>query len=138
MRYNLDWGNLVGAAGAGAGSLLVFLFGGWDTLLMVLVCMSVIDFISGILAATYEGHLNSQVGYKGIIRKVGIYLIVALACLIEKATGTELLRSAVIGFYIAMEGISIIENGGRCGLPYPQILRDKLEQLKGKEEKASQ
>ncbi len=131
---NLDMQQWLGMIGAGISSFFVFLFGEWDVLLMVLVCLSVVDFLSGVLAAFYEGRLDSKAGYKGIIKKVGVYCVVALACLVERVTGTDLLRSAVIGFYIAMEGLSIIENGGRCGLPYPKILAEKLEQLKGKED----
>ena len=101
MRFDVS--NIFGIMGAGIGSFFVFLFGGWDILLMVLVCLSVVDFLSGVLAAFYEGRLDSKAGYKGIIKKVGIYCVVALACLVEKVTGTDLLRSAVIGFYIAID-----------------------------------
>lgn len=102
-------------------------------MLFILVILSIIDYISGILAAAYLQKVDSQIGYKGILKKIGIYCVVAVANLLDMAMGTDLIRGAAIGFYMAMEGISILENMGRMGLMIPQKVSDMLVQLQGKE-----
>ena len=112
------------------GTLLAKILGGWDMALQVLVGVVVLDYITGVLVAISQKRLSSEIGYKGILKKMMIFLLVYLAVLIEQATGTDILRLAVILFYIANEGISILENAGKLDVPYPKVLRDVLAQLK--------
>ena len=87
-------------AGAAIGSVAVYFLGGWDLLLEILITLTVIDFVTGVLSAGYNKKLSSDIGYKGIVRKIGIYIIVAVACLLDKLMNTGLvLRGATIGFY---------------------------------------
>jgi toxin secretion/phage lysis holin len=119
------------AAAIGAG--LANILGGWDMALQVLVAMSVIDFITGVMAGAYNKNLSSNISYKGLIKKIGIYVMVAMACFLDKMMNTNMmLRTAMIGFYIATEGISILENMGRMDMPLPQFIKDMLVQLKEK------
>ena len=113
-------------------SALSYLFGGFDGLLIALLFCIVADYITGVLAAIYEKKLNSQTGFRGIIKKVVILIIVALAVEISAVTGAESIRDLVICFYIANEGISILENAGRMDVPFLSKLKDLLEQLKDK------
>lgn len=109
-----------------------FLFGGLDIALEVLLIVMVLDYITGLLKAWVNGNLDSRIGKKGIIKKVGYLTLVVLAvCLDHLAGDTGAIRSLVIYFFVANEGISIVENWGAMGLPLPKVLIDKLEQLKG-------
>lgn len=114
----------------------VSLLGGWDTALQTLVIIVVLDYATGLLRAAYHNKLNSKVGLKGIIKKFMYFAVVALASLIDGATGTNnhLIRDAIIFFFIANEGLSILENYTDCGLPMVPKLKEMLEQLKGKVE----
>ena len=96
----------------------------------LLVCIAV-DYITGVLAALYEKRLNSEIGFRGILKKVMILLIVILAQMIGTAAGIEEVRDLVVGFYIANEGISVLENAGRMNVPVCKGLAKYLEQLKG-------
>ena len=109
---------------------LGYLFGGFDVMMQVLLFCIITDYISGIMAAIYLGKLNSKVGFKGIVKKIAILLVVALAVEIGRVTGADMIRGLVIGFYIANEGISILENVGRMDVPYLSKLKDILEQPK--------
>ena len=121
--------------GAVIGSVAVYFLGGWDLLLEILITLTVIDFITGVLSAGYNKKLSSDIGYKGIVRKIGIYIIVAVACLLDKLMNTGLvLRGATIGFYIVIEATSILENWASMDLPLPRVIRDALKQLKDKME----
>ncbi|MCX7829240.1 MAG: phage holin family protein [Thermanaerothrix sp.] len=119
---------------AGLGGLATALFGGWDVYLKVLVAFMVLDYLTGVIAAYQEKKLDSNVGWKGITRKALIFVIVALAHLLDTALGQELFRGLVIWFYIANEGLSVVENLGRAGVPIPAPLRAALESLKQKAE----
>ena len=110
---------------------LVYFLGGWDIALQILITLVVLDYISGLLKAISNKKINSSIGLKGIIKKVGYLVIVALAVMLDKITGnTGAIRTIVIYFFVANEGISIIENWGAMGLPLPQKIIDVLEQLK--------
>ncbi len=112
---------------AGICATLANYLGGWDAALKVLVVMTVLDYLTGVLAAIYLKEVSSDISYKGIIKKIGIYVIVAVAYLLDQATNSgEVLRSMAIGFYIATEGISLIENWGRMDLPLPSIIKDYI------------
>lgn len=112
-------------------TMLVYFLGGWDIALKILLTVVVIDYITGVLKAIYERDLNSTIGAKGIIKKVGYFMVVAVAVILDRITGeTGAIRTLVIYFFVANEGISILENWGGMGLPLPQKLIDTLEQLK--------
>jgi len=116
------------------GAASSFLFGGWPALLSILLAFVIIDYITGLIAAGVEGKLSSQVGWRGIAKKVAVFIIVAVAHLVDVALGghTNMFREAAIFFYLANELLSIIENAGRIGIPVPRILIHAVEALKGK------
>lgn len=110
---------------------LVYFLGGWDIALQTLLIVIVLDYITGICKAIYNKKINSSVGLKGIMKKVGYLIIVAVAVILDRIAGnTGAIRTLVIYFFVANEGISILENWGGMGLPLPQKLTDTLEQLK--------
>lgn len=114
---------------------LVYFLGGWDIALQILITVIVLDYITGLLKAMYNKKLNSTVGIKGIVKKLGYLIIVAIAVIVDKITGnTGAIRTLVIYFFVANEGISIIENWGGMGLPLPKKLIETLEQLRNENE----
>ncbi|EJW14850.1 phage holin family protein [Paenibacillus alvei] len=118
---------------AASGGVVAFLFGEWPLLLQVLLIMSIADFITGFIASGVEGKLKSKVGLIGIARKVFIFVIVAIAHQVDTILGGQhLLRDATIFFYMSNELLSIIENGGRIGVPLPPVIKEAVEVLKGK------
>jgi len=121
---------IVAAAGAAAS----YLYGGWSSLLGILLAFIIFDYITGFVAAGVEGKLSSNVGLKGIAKKIFIFAMVAVAHLVDQAIGTEIIRDATIFFYLANELLSIIENSGRIGLPVPPMIIQAVEILKGKGE----
>ena len=128
--------NFFKAVIAVGGSIISFLFGGWSSLLTILLAFVVLDYVTGVLAAAKEGKLNSEVGLWGIARKVAIFAVIAVAHLVDSALGdAHLFRDAAIFFYLANELLSIIENTGRTGVPIPEKLKGAVEVLRGKEEK---
>lgn len=109
--------------------------GGFDELLEVLVVFMLIDYVTGIFCAAVEHKLSSAVGFIGILRKVLIFMLVGMANAMDKyiIEGDEpILRTAVIFFYLSNEGISILENAARLGLPVPDRLQSFLAQIKSK------
>ncbi len=112
--------------------------GGYDGFLYALIAFVVLDYLLGVLCAIIEKHLSSDVGAKGIFKKVVIFYLVGVAHIIDQNIigDGDVLRTAVIFFYLSNEGISIIENATRLGLPVPEKLRDVLEQLKDGGDKA--
>ena len=125
---------LIKALGGTVCATLTTLFGGLDAMLIALLVFVVFDYITGIIAAIIKGNLSSKVGFSGLLKKVVILIIVAVAHTIGQALGFSEIRSLVTGFYIANEGLSILENAGRIGVPLPQKLLDVLEQLKSNED----
>ena len=110
---------------------LVYFLGGWDIALQVLVTVVILDYITGVCKAISDKKVNSSVGLKGIVKKLGYFIIVALSVILDKTTGnTGAIRTLVIYFFVANEGISILENWGGMGLPLPKKIFDVLEQLK--------
>lgn len=110
---------------------LVYFLGGWDIALQTLLIVIILDYLTGICKAIYNKKINSSVGLKGIMKKVGYLIIVAVAVILDNVTGnTGAIRTLVIYFFVANEGISILENWGGMGLPLPQKLTETLEQLK--------
>ena len=113
------------------GGWLGYFLGGCDGLLYALIAFVVIDYITGVMCAIINRELSSAVGFKGIFRKVLIFLLVGIANIIDvQVIGTgAILRTAVIFFYISNEGVSLLENAGHLGLPIPEKIKTVLEQL---------
>lgn len=110
-----------------------FLFGERNGIMLALIVLIVLDYISGVIAAVVEKRLSSEVGAKGIAKKVFMLLIVAVANIVDVEVlggGEHVLKTVVVIFYIANECISLIENAGRLGVPVPDKLMKVLEQLK--------
>lgn len=113
------------------GGWLGYFLGGCDGLLIALVVFAVVDYITGVMCAVADKKLSSEVGFKGICRKVLIFILVGIANILDVqviATGS-ILRTAVIFFYLSNEGVSLLENAGHLGLPIPEKLKLVLEQL---------
>lgn len=124
--------NLIQLVFSGIATMLSFLLGGFDVAIEALLVFIVTDYITGLLKAWKTGKLNSRIGAEGIVKKVGYLIIVILAVYLDRLAGDiGVIRNIVIYFFIANEGISILENWGAMGVPFPKILREKLEQLKG-------
>ena len=121
------------------GTICSFCFGDVDVFLTTLVTMLVIDYITGLAAAYMNNELNSKIGFKGIIKKVLRLIIVAAAVQVDRVTGANgYIRNTVILFFIANEGISILENAGKCGVPIPKKFLEVLEQLQEKNDKTEE
>ena len=113
------------------GGWLGYFLGGCDGLLIALVVFAVVDYITGIMCAINDRKLSSEVGFRGICRKVLIFVLVGVANILDvQVIGTgSVLRTAVIFFYLSNEGVSRLENATHLGLPVPQKLKEVLEQL---------
>ncbi|MDA2320298.1 phage holin family protein [Bacillus albus] len=119
------------------GGFCGYFLGGWDTTLKVLVIMAVIDYITGVFAAGYNGELKSKVGFKGIAKKVVLFLLVAAATQADAVIGTNsAVREATIFFFIGNELLSLLENAGRIGIPLPSALTNAVEILGGKQKQS--
>ncbi|MCL8204186.1 phage holin family protein [Ligilactobacillus agilis] len=124
-------------AWASIGGFIGWYLGGFDDLLYALLAFVVADYITGILCAIDNHRLSSEVGFRGINRKLLIFILVGLANVIDAHLlkhGTPI-RTATICFYISNEGISLLENAGQLGLPFPKKLKDVLEQLQNNNDK---
>lgn len=118
------------------GAWLGTFLGGWDGATYALIIFITLDYITGVMGAVAEKNVSSDVGFKGIFRKVTILMLVGVGAILDKYVlgGGEVLRLAVIFYYLSNEGISILENATRLGLPVPHKLRNVLEQLKEDED----
>ena len=119
------------------GGFLGWFLGGVDGFLYALIAFAVIDYITGVLCAISDKTLSSEVGFKGICRKVLIFLLVGIGHIVDaQVIGSGgVLRTAVIFFYLSNEGVSLIENAAHLGLPVPDKLKAVLEQLHDRAEK---
>jgi len=127
----------VQTAFAGIGGFLGWYLGGLDGFLYALIAFVAVDYITGVLRAIVEKQLSSRIGAHGIAKKVAIFLVVGIGHLIDfylLGSDGAPLRTAVIFFYIANEGVSLLENATAIGLPVPDKLKDVLAQLHGKDE----
>lgn len=122
---------------AAVGGWLGYFLGGCDGLLYALIAFVAIDYITGVMCAISEKTLSSEVGFKGICRKVLIFLLVGIGHIVDaQVIGSGgVLRTAVIFFYLSNEGVSLIENAAHLGLPVPDKLKAVLEQLHDRAEK---
>ena len=114
------------------GGTLAYFLGGWDTMLKILVLCVVLDYITGVLCAVVAKNLSSEIGYKGIVKKCMIFMVVALSASINFIIDGSPVRDVVIAFFIANEGISILENTSQY-IPIPEKLKVLLIQLRDKE-----
>lgn len=114
------------------GGIVGGILGGFDGFMYTLVVCMVVDYITGFMVAIIEKKLSSEVGFRGIFRKVCILMLVGVANLVDVNVIGQgaILRTAVIFFYISNEGVSILENAGKLGLPIPERLRTVLAQLR--------
>lgn len=121
---------------AAIGGWLGYFLGGCDGLLIALVVFVAVDYITGVMCAVSDKKLSSEVGFKGICRKVLIFLLVGIANIVDvQVIGTgSVLRTAVIFFYLSNEGVSLLENAGHIGLPIPEKLKEVLAQLHNRTE----
>lgn len=110
---------------------ILYLLGGWDVALACLIVAIILDYISGIIKAYVNKDLSSKLGFKGLLKKVGVLLIVMLAVLVDKITGeTGAIRTLVIYYFVANEGLSILENLALAGVPIPESIKNALKVLK--------
>ena len=122
---------------AAIGGWLGYFLGGCDGLLYALIAFVVIDYITGVMCAISDHTLSSQVGFRGICRKVLIFMLVGIANVLDiyVLSSGSVLRTAVIFFYISTEGVSLLENAAHLGLPIPEKIKVVLEQLHDRSEK---
>lgn len=132
-----EFWNMIQIIFTAVGGWLGYFLGGCDGLLIALVVFAVTDYITGVMCAIADKKLSSEIGFKGICRKVIIFMLVGIAHVLDVnviATGS-VLRTAVIFFYLSNEGVSLLENAAHLGLPVPEKLKDVLEQLHDRAEK---
>ena len=132
-----EFWNVIQMVFAAVGGWLGYYLGGCDGLLLALVAFAAADYLTGVMCAVSDRKLSSNVGFKGICRKVLIFLLVGIANILDiHVIGTgSVLRTAVIFFYISNEGVSLLENAGHLGLPVPEKIKAVLEQLHDRAEK---
>ena len=115
------------------GASIVSMLGGWDMGLQALVVFVALDHATGLTNAFINKKLNSDIGFRGIAKKVVIFALVVVANMLDKLSGQAILRNLVIFFYIGMEGISILENCKGIGIPLPKQLVEALDKMKGEQ-----
>lgn len=142
MDYNAVKNGVL-AALAAVGSWIANSLGGWDASMKVLIALMVADYLTGVLVAAVwqrsnksaSGALDSKAGFKGILKKCMILLLVWIGVLLDNATGVNYIRMAVVLFFVGNEGISLLENLGLMGVPFPAFLKRALEALRDQGDK---
>lgn len=126
-----EFWNMVQLVFAAVGGWLGYFLGGCDGLLIALVVFAVVDYVTGVMCAINDQNLSSEVGFRGICRKVLIFVLVGAGHILDTQVigDGSVLRTAVIFFYLSNEGVSLLENAAHLGLPIPKKLRDVLAQL---------
>ena len=117
------------------GGFLGWFLGGLDGFLYMLIAFVVIDYLTGVMCAIVDKELSSDVGFKGLFRKILIFVMVGIGHLVDThiISDGSVLRTAVIFFYLSNEGVSLLENAAHIGLPVPEKLKDVLAQLHNNE-----
>lgn len=122
--------NWISIAGSLIGGLFVKLFGGYDMILKALLCLVVLDYITGVIKGVYLKKLSSETGFKGILKKITIFIVVMVAVVIQKLTGNVIeIREIVIMFFICNEALSLLENAAVL-IPIPAAIKNVLLQLR--------
>ena len=110
---------------------ILYLLGGWDVALACLIVAIILDYLSGVIKAYVTKELSSKIGFKGLIKKVGVLLIVMLSVIVDQITGsTGAIRTLVIYYFVANEGLSVLENLAQAGVPIPKSIKNALKVLK--------
>ena len=110
---------------------ILYLLGGWDVALACLIVAIILDYLSGVIKAYVTKELSSKIGFKGLVKKVGVLVIVMLSVLVDQITGsTGAIRTLVIYYFVANEGLSILENLAQAGVPIPNSIKNALKVLK--------
>ena len=131
--FNL-FSTIVGAVGG----FIVSLLGGWDVMLYTILLFAILDYFTGILKAVYKKELSSEIGFKGIVKKIMVFAVIAVAYNVQRMTGDTIpLREIVIVFFICNEALSILENAAEF-INIPQQLKDVLLQLRDKNTKTEE
>ena len=112
-------------------TIFIYLFGGIDVALTCLIVAIVLDYVSGMIKAYNKKELSSKIGFSGILKKIGILILVMLSVLVDRVTGnTGAIRTLVIYYFVANEGLSVLENLGESGIPIPNAIKKALKVLK--------
>ena len=131
--------NIVSAIGSALLTGTVFFLGGFDVAIQILLVSILLDYITGVANAIYTKTFSASIGIQGVIKKLGILIIVAVSVIVDRLIGdTGAIRNLVIYFCVSNDLISIIEHWGKMGLPIPQVLLDKISLLKNKQEVKTQ
>lgn len=129
----MDKFNWISIAVAAIGTFFNFLFGGWDKVLLVLIVFMALDYLTGVICAIATKSLSSEVGARGIAKKSMIFIVLIVAVLLDRLINDDwIFRTLVCYFYIANEGLSLIENAVKLGVPVPEKLRDVLCQVRNR------
>ena len=123
---------------ATAGGTIAYLLGGWDASIKALIWFMAADFATGLMVAfiwhrskkSEDGKLDSKASFKGLCKKISILFMVLIATQLDIAMNSNFVRTSVVIFFIGNEGISLLENFGLMGIPYPKFLKKSLEVLK--------
>lgn len=121
---------------AGISTICTWIFGGWDMALYILILFMVIDYITGVIKSYLTKELSSNIGFNGLVRKTTIFLVLFVAVGVDRILNNDnwIFRTLTCYFFVANEGISIIENVSVIGIPVPKKLMEALKQLKGEDE----
>ena len=126
--------NAISIFGGIVGGYIAYLLGGWDVMLKTIVLLSVADYFTGLIKGIYNKELSSEVGYKGLLKKILMFIVIAVAYEIQKFLNHAVaLREIVITFYVCNEAISLLENAAEF-IPIPDKLKEVLIQLRDSEE----
>ena len=128
--------NPASIVGGVIGGIFTFLFGGIDVILKALIALVVLDYVTGIIRGVMTKSLSSEIGYKGILKKILIFVVIAVAVIMPALNDYNPLREVVIVFYLCNEGISILENAAEF-LPVPDKLKNILIQIRNKSKETS-
>ena len=115
------------------GGMVVYWLGGWDVLLKTILFLAIVDYITGIIKGIYMKELSSEIGFKGLLKKIVMFIVIAVAFSIQELLGGKVpIREVVIMFYIANEALSLLENAAMF-IPIPEKLKEILLQLREKD-----
>lgn len=127
----VDIDKIISLIASEAATIFIYLFGGIDVALTCLIVAIVLDYVSGMIKAYNKKQLSSKIGFSGILKKIGILILVMLSVLVDRVTGdTGAIRTLVIYYFVANEGLSVLENLGESGIPIPNAIKKALKVLK--------